>query len=392
MKFKRIFTIVIDSVGIGEAPDANIFNDIGANTLGNTANAVNGLNLPNMEKLGLGNIHQIKGVAPNSTPKGFYTKMQEASNGKDTLTGHWELMGLHVDKPFITFTETGFPKELISMLEEKSGRKIIGNIAASGTEIIKDLGEEHMNTGAIIVYTSADSVLQIAAHEKIVPLDELYSICEIARELTLRDEWRVGRIIARPFLGDNSNNFTRTPNRHDYALSPSSKTALDYLKDNNYDVLSVGKINDIFNANGITKAYKTKSNTDGMNQTINLVKKDFTGLCFTNLVDFDSLYGHRRNPTGYAKCLEEFDKQLSILLNNLEDNDLLIITADHGNDPTMPGTDHTREFVPLLAYNKKLNGGILPVRKTFADVGTTILDNFKVISDIKGTSFLNELN
>ncbi len=392
MKFKRIFTIVIDSVGIGESPDANIFNDIGANTLGNTANAVNGLNLPNMEKLGLGNIHQIKGVAPNSTPKGFYTKMQEASNGKDTLTGHWELMGLHVDKPFITFTETGFPKELISMLEEKSGRKIIGNIAASGTEIIKDLGEEHMNTGAIIVYTSADSVLQIAAHEKIVPLDELYSICEIARELTLRDEWRVGRIIARPFLGDNSNNFTRTPNRHDYALSPSSKTALDYLKDNNYDVLSVGKINDIFNANGITKAYKTKSNTDGMNQTINLVKKDFTGLCFTNLVDFDSLYGHRRNPTGYAKCLEEFDKQLSILLNNLEDNDLLIITADHGNDPTMPGTDHTREFVPLLAYNKKLNGGILPVRKTFADVGATILDNFKIISDIKGTSFLNELN
>ncbi len=391
MNFKRIFVIVIDSVGIGEAPDAKLFNDVNSNTLSNTALYVNGLKLPTLQKLGLGNIHKIKGVNPTTTPRALHTKMQEASNGKDTLTGHWELMGLKVTKPFITFTETGFPDDLIKQLEIRTGRKVIGNIAASGTEIIKELGEEHMDTGSIIVYTSADSVLQIAAHEDIVPLEELYSICEIARELTMKDEWRVGRIIARPFIGENASNFTRTPNRHDYALSPFEKTALDYLKDLNYEVIAVGKINDIFNSQGITESHKIKSNYDGMTITTNLLKKDFSGLCFTNLVDFDSKYGHRRDPVGYAKCLEEFDSQLQLLLNDIKNDDLLIITADHGNDPTMPGSDHTREYVPLIVYTPKISGGILQPLKTFADVGATILDNFKTNGNINGSSFLDKI-
>ena len=319
--------------------------------------------------------------------------MEELSVGKDTLTGHWELMGLKVDTAFPAFTETGFPNELIEELEKQTGHKFIGNYAASGTEIIKDLGEEHLNSKALIIYTSADSVLQIAANEAICPIDELYRVCEIARKITLsKPEWMVGRIIARPFIGENKENFTRTAKRHDYAVSPTGKTVLETLKNENYDVIAVGKINDIFNGVGITKSFKSKNNNEGMDITIEIAKNDFNGLCFVNLVDFDALYGHRRDALGYAKCVEEFDVKLNSLLEHLSEEDLLIITADHGNDPIHKGTDHTRENVLLLAYNKTLNKGQnLGVRKTFADVSATIADNFNVEKTEIGVSFLNEL-
>lgn len=386
--FKRIFLIVLDSVGIGEAPDAYKYGDVGSHTLGHIAEAMNGIKLPNLESFGLGHIETIKGITKVNEPHAFVTKMQESSVGKDTMTGHWELMGLNIEKPFQVFPN-GFPNDLIKELENRTNRKVIGNMVASGTEIIEMLGEEHLNTGGIIVYTSADSVLQIAAHEEIVPLDELYAICEIARELTLEAKWKVGRVIARPFIGVPGK-FTRTSNRHDYALKPFDKTVLNYLKDNKLDVISLGKIDDIFDGEGITKSHRTVSNDDGMIKLNQMIRKEFTGLCFLNLVDFDALYGHRRDPLGYGEALESFDKQLGEIIPLLKADDLLLITADHGNDPTFKGTDHTREYVPLFAYHRKIEKGYkFEVRKTFADVGATISDNFNVKLPRYGSSFLS---
>ncbi|MED3650939.1 MULTISPECIES: phosphopentomutase [Heyndrickxia] len=388
--YKRVHLIVMDSVGIGEAPDAEKFNDLGADTFGHIAEKMNGLNMPNMGKLGLSNIREIQGIKKADKPLAYYTKMQEASNGKDTMTGHWEIMGLNISTPFQVFPN-GFPDELISELEQKSGRKIIGNKPASGTEILDELGKEHMETGALIVYTSADSVLQIAAHEEIVPLEELYKICEIARKLTLDPKYMVGRIIARPFVGEPGN-FTRTPNRHDYALKPFDRTVMNELKDNDFDVIALGKISDIYDGEGVTEAIRTKSNMDGMDKFIQTFDKEFTGLSFINLVDFDALYGHRRDPIGYGKALEEYDARLPEVFEKMTDDDLLIITADHGNDPIHHGTDHTREYVPLLIYSKRFNGGAeLPLRKTFADIGATIADNFNVKLPEFGTSFLKDI-
>ncbi|HLQ84279.1 MAG TPA: phosphopentomutase [Pseudogracilibacillus sp.] len=387
-QFKRIFLIVLDSVGIGEAPDAVDYGDQGAHTLGHIAEVMNGINLPQLESFGLAHIAPIKGVNKTKTPKAYVTKMQEASNGKDTMTGHWELMGLNIKKPFQVFPN-GFPIELIKELEKQTGRKVIGNKVASGTEIIAELGEEHVKSGSIIVYTSADSVLQIAAHEDVIPLEELYEICETARKLTLKDKWKVGRVIARPFVGEN-NHFTRTSNRHDYALKPFDKTVLNYLKNNGLDVIGLGKIEDIYDGEGITESYRTISNDDGMKKLENMLKKDFTGLCFLNLVDFDALYGHRRDPFGYGKALEKFDRQLNETLPLLKNDDLLIITADHGNDPTFKGTDHTREYVPLFVYHNQIKRGHkMKKRNTFADVGATIADNFNVQPAKYGTSFLS---
>jgi phosphopentomutase len=388
--YKRVFLIVMDSVGIGEAPDAEKYNDKGADTLGHIAEHRGGLHMPNMAKLGLSNIREIKGIPKADQPLAYYTKMQEASAGKDTMTGHWEIMGLHIDKPFQVFPN-GFPKELIDELEKRTGRKVIGNKPASGTAIIEELGKEHMETGAIIVYTSADSVLQIAAHEEIVPLEELYHICKIARELTLDEKYMVGRVIARPFIG-TPGNFQRTANRHDYALKPFGRTVMNELKDAGYEVIAIGKISDIYDNEGVTQSLRTKSNMDGMDKLVDTLKMDFTGLSFVNLVDFDALYGHRRDPKGYGDALEEFDARLSDVFPLLKDDDLLIITADHGNDPVHHGTDHTREYVPLLVYSPSMNGGKeLPLRKTFADVGATIADNFQVKMPPHGTSFLADL-
>lgn len=388
--FKKIHLVVMDSVGIGEAPDARDFGDEGSDTLGHIAEEMNGLTMPNMEMLGLSNIREIKGINKVDTPKAFYGKMQEASVGKDTMTGHWEIMGLNIDKPFKVYPE-GFPLELIRQLEDKTGRKVIGNKPASGTAIIDELGKEHMETGAIIVYTSADPVLQIAAHEEIVPLDELYKICEIAREITLQPEFLVGRVIARPFIGAPGN-FTRTSNRHDYALKPFGRTTMNELKDAGRDVIAIGKISDIYNNEGVTEAIRTKNNTDGMDRLVEVAKRDFHGISFLNLVDFDANYGHRRDPIGYGKALEEFDRRLPEVLTELDSDDLLIITADHGNDPTFPGTDHTREYVPLLVYSPRFTEGKeLPLRNTFADIAATIAENFNVSAPPFGTSFLSDL-
>lgn len=382
---------MLDSVGIGEAADAAEYNDVGAHTLGNIARFFKGIKLPNLSKLGLGNIEVLEGVLPVDTPQAFYTKMQEVSVGKDTLTGHWELMGLKIDTPFKTYAE-GFPEELLSALSERIGRDIIGNKPASGTAIIDELGEEHMETGAIIVYTSSDSVLQIAAHERVVPLDELYKICEIARELTMNDRFLVGRVIARPFIGEVGT-FTRTTNRHDYAVKPYEKTVLDSLKEADYDVIALGKITDIFVGEGITSSVRTVSNDDGVEKLLAAIETDFTGLCFLNLVDFDAVYGHRRDPLGYGNALIQFDKQLETILPALAPDDLLIITADHGNDPTFHGTDHTREYVPLLVFHQGIQVGTeIPLRETFADVGATIAANFKVTLPENGTSFLENIN
>jgi len=389
-RFKRIFLIVLDSVGIGEAPDAELFGDKGADTLGHIAERMGGLNMPNMQKLGLGNIREIKGIPPTDKPLAYYTKMKEASKSKDTMTGHWEIMGLRVDTPFKVFPD-GFPPELISALEEKTGRKVIGNKPASGTEIIKELGEEHIQTGALIVYTSADSVLQIAAHEEVVPLEELYQICEPARKLTLDEKYMVGRVIARPFVG-RPGNFSRTANRRDYALKPLGRTVMNELKDAGFHVIAIGKIFDIYNGEGVTESIKTVSNMDGMDKLLGTFDKDFTGLSFVNLVDFDALYGHRRDPEGYGKALQEFDTRLPEVFEKMKADDLLIITADHGNDPVHHGTDHTREYVPLLVYSEQwATGQELPVRETFADVGATIADNFRIIPPAYGTSFLPDL-
>ncbi|MED3624920.1 phosphopentomutase [Neobacillus thermocopriae] len=389
--YKRIFLIVMDSVGIGEAPDADKFDDKGADTLGHIAEKMNGLKMPNMGKLGLSNIRELKGIEKAEKPLAYYTKMMEASNGKDTMTGHWEIMGLNIQTPFRVFPN-GFPEELVSEIEKRTGRKVIGNKPASGTAIIDELGEEHMKTGALIVYTSADSVLQIAAHEEIVPLEELYQICKIARELTLDEKYMVGRVIARPFVGEPGN-FKRTPNRHDYALKPFDRTVMNELKDAGFDVIAIGKISDIYDGEGVTKSLRTVSNMDGMDKLLETFDMDFTGISFLNLVDFDAIYGHRRDPEGYGKALEEFDARLPEVFAKMKEDDLLIITADHGNDPIAPGTDHTREYVPLLVYSKQMvEGKELPLRETFADVGATIAENFNIQLPNYGKSFLNELN
>lgn len=389
--FKRIHLIVMDSVGIGEAPDAAQFDDVGSDTLGHIAEQCGGLNMPNMSKLGLSNIRPIPGVAVADKPQAYYCKMQETSRGKDTMTGHWEIMGLYIDTPFRVFPD-GFPDELIQRIEAKTGRKVIGNKPASGTEIIKELGEEHVKTGALIVYTSADSVLQIAAHEEVVPLEELYEICEFCREITRDDPYMLGRIIARPFVGEPGN-FTRTANRHDYALKPFGRTTMNELKDQGFDVISLGKISDIYDGEGITKAIRTKSNMDGMDKFIATLDESFTGLSFINLVDFDALFGHRRDPKGYGQALEEFDARLPEVFAKLGEDDLLLITADHGNDPTYKGTDHTREYVPLLAYSPRFTAGgsELPLRGTFADIAATVADNFGVTPPEYGKSFLADL-
>ena len=378
-KYKRVFTVVIDSLGIGALPDSEQYGDHGVNTLAHIADSVETFTIPTLQKLGLGNLCPMKQVAPVEKPMAIYTKLGEMSTGKDTMTGHWEMMGLQTTQPFQTFTDTGFPKELIEELEKRTGHKIIGNKSSSGTVILDEFAEEEIATGNMIVYTSADSVLQICGHEESFGLDELYRCCEIARELTLKEEWRVGRIIARPYLGNKIGEFKRTSNRHDYALKPYGKTALDAMKAEKYDVISVGKISDIFCDEGITESNRSTSSVHGMEQTIEIAKRDFTGLCFTNLVDFDALWGHRRNPVGYAEELERFDEKLGLLLEVLGQDDLLIITADHGNDPTYKGSDHTREYVPFLAYSPSMvQGKEIDIQDTFAVIGATIVDNFNV--------------
>lgn len=378
-KYHRIFVIVADSLGVGAMEDSADFGDIGVNTLGHISESVETLHIPNLRKLGLANITPLKQVEPVDIRHGYYGKLREQSKGKDTMTGHWEMMGLEVTKPFRTFTETGFPRELIDELERRTGRTIIGNKSASGTDILEELAEEEIATGHMIVYTSADSVLQICGNEETFGLNELYRCCEIARELTMKEEWRVGRVIARPYIGKRRGEFKRTSNRHDYALKPFGRTALDALKDAGLDVISVGKIKDIFDGEGITEAHKSKSSVHGMEQTIEIAGKDFHGLCFVNLVDFDALWGHRRDPDGYAREIEKFDTNLGKLSEILRDDDLLIITADHGNDPTYTGTDHTREKVPFLAYSPSMQGGgEITEQNTFAVIGATVADNFGV--------------
>ncbi|CZQ83455.1 phosphopentomutase [Trichococcus palustris] len=389
MKYNRIHLIVLDSVGIGEAPDAEKFGDVGSDTLGHIAEAA-GLHIPHLEKMGLGNIRELDGVNKDDESLGYYTKLEEQSVGKDTMTGHWEIMGLNIDTPFRVFPE-GFPPALIEQIEKHTGRKIVGNKPASGTEIIDEFGENQMKTGNLIVYTSADPVLQIAAHEEIIPLEELYAICDYVREITLEDPYMIGRIIARPYVG-TPGHFKRTSNRHDYALDPFGETTLDFLKEKGFDVIAIGKINDIYNGQGITEYVRTKSNMDGVDQLLNVMGKDFKGISFLNLVDFDALYGHRRDVKGYAKAIEDFDNRLTEIVDALREDDLLLITADHGNDPTFPGTDHTREYVPLLAFSKSMVGRGKIRQGKFADIGATISENFNVRATENGNSFLKQLN
>lgn len=389
--FKRVFVIVMDSVGVGHDPDAHLYGDTNPNTLKNIDRVVGGLQLPTLQKLGLGLLDDYLKVKPVTHPLGYVTRVFEASLGKDTMTGHWEMMGLHITKPFKTFTDTGFPPELIRELEQRTGRKVIGNVSASGTTIIEELGEQHMTSGDLIVYTSADSVLQIAAHEDIIPIEEQYRICEIARDITMRDEWKLGRIIARPFIGTNRSNFKRTPRRHDYALSPFQPTYLDVLKSAKVPTIAIGKIIDIFNGAGISEYQKTVSNEDGMDKTIALAKTDFSGFVFVNLVEFDSEYGHRRDPVGYGRALEAFDKRLQEFIEVMNDDDIVLVTADHGNDPTHAGTDHTRETVPLLIYSPRFkNGGtLLAPLNTYGSIGKLAADNFKVsATNLLGESVL----
>lgn len=378
-KYNRIFVIVLDSLGIGAMPDSDKFGDVGVDTFGHILNKMGTLAIPNMAKLGMLNLHTGGDMKAVAEPMGRYACLSEASNGKDTMTGHWEMMGIKTEKPFKTFTDHGFPPELIAELEKKCGKKVIGNKSASGTEIIEELGEEEIKNGSMIVYTSADSVLQICGNEETFDLQNLYRCCEIAREITLKDEWRVGRVIARPYVGKKKGEFKRTSNRHDYALKPTGPTVLNALKDNGLDVIGVGKINDIFCGEGITETYHSTSSVNGMEQTIEICQKDFEGLCFVNLVDFDALWGHRRNVEGYAREIEKFDQKLGELLEVLREDDLLILTADHGNDPTYTGTDHTREYVPFIAYAKGMeNGGALDAENTFAIIGASVAENFGV--------------
>ena len=393
--YKRVFVIVLDSLGIGAMPDSEKFGDKGVDTFGHILDKMGTLDIPNLQKLGMLNLHKGGTMEGVENPIGRYMRIGETSNGKDTMTGHWEMMGIYTQKPFITFTETGFPKELIDELSKRTGRTIIGNKSASGTEILEELAEEEIATGHMIVYTSADSVLQICGNEETFGLDELYRCCEIAREITMKDEWKVGRVIARPYVGKKKGEFKRTSNRHDYALKPYGRTALNALKDAGLDVISVGKIFDIFDGEGITESNKSKSSVHGMEQTIEIAKRDFEGFCFVNLVDFDALWGHRRDVKGYAQELEKFDVKLGELLGELKEDDLLIITADHGNDPTHTGTDHTREKVPFLAYSPSMKeAGELEEADTFAIIGATIADNFgvKMPEGTIGHSILDKLN
>ena len=393
-KYKRIFTIVVDSLGVGALPDAAEYGDAGTDTLGHISQYREEFHIPNLQKLGLANLHPMKQVEAVDKPLGYYMYLYEASTGKDTMTGHWEMMGLHITTPFKTFTETGFPKELLDELSARTGRVIIGNKSASGTEILDELAEEEIATGHMIVYTSADSVLQICGNEETFGLDELYRCCEIAREITMKDEWKVGRVIARPYVGKKKGEFQRTANRHDYALKPYGLTTLNALKDAGYEVISVGKIYDIFDGEGITETNKSKSSVHGMEQTIEIAKRDFKGLCYVNLVDFDALWGHRRDAEGYAQEIEKFDVKLGELLAKLKEDDLLIITADHGNDPTHTGTDHTRERVPFIAYSPSMEGyGRLDNADSFAVIGTTIAANFgvKMPENTIGSSIYEQL-
>lgn len=388
MSYKRVHLIVMDSVGIGEAPDAEQFDDVGSDTLGHIAQEA-GLNIPHLEELGLGNIRPLKGVRHVQDNVGYYTKLEEVSVGKDTMTGHWEIMGLNIQTPFRVFPD-GFPEELLKRIEDFSGRKIVANKPASGTEILDEYGEHQMKTGDLIIYTSADPVLQIAAHEEIIPLEELYKICQYVRDITKDDPYMIGRIIARPFVG-TPGNFTRTSGRHDYALNPFGETVLNHLSAAGKDVIAIGKINDIYNGEGITEAVRTISNMDGVDQLLRVMTQDFEGLSFLNLVDFDALFGHRRDVVGYAKAIEEFDARLEEIVGQLREDDLLLITADHGNDPTAPGTDHTREYVPLLAYSPSMKKfGEMP-QGHFSDIGATISDNFKTKDTGFGKSFLKYL-
>ena len=393
--YKRIFVIVLDSLGIGAMPDAERFGDKGVDTFGHILDTMGTLDIPNLKKLGMLNLHKGGKMEGVENPIGRYLRIGETSNGKDTMTGHWEMMGLLTTKPFVTFTDTGFPKELIAELEERCGKEVIGNKSASGTEILDELAEQEINEGKMIVYTSADSVLQICGNEETFDLANLYRCCEIAREITMKDEWKVGRVIARPYLGKKKGDFVRTSNRHDYAIKPFGQTALNVLKDAGYDVISIGKINDIFVTEGVTEAIHSTSSVNGMEQTIEEAQKDgWKGLCFVNLVDFDALWGHRRNPQGYAQEIEKFDVNLGKLLDIMKEDDLLMITADHGNDPTYTGTDHTREKVPFLAYSKSFIGnGPLPEKDTFAVIGATIADNFGISmpEGTIGSSILDEM-
>ncbi len=383
----RVILFIMDSVGIGALPDAENFGDVGANTLGNIAINEKGIHLPNLQRLGLGNIDHIVGIEPIESPIGAFGRSLEVSNGKDTTTGHWEIAGLHLTEPFKTFPK-GFPQDVIEAIESKIGRKVLGNKPASGTTILDELGEEHMKTGYPIVYTSADSVLQIAAHEEIIPLEELYNMCKIARDIMMGDN-AVARIIARPFIG-NPGNYIRTSNRRDFSLDPSGETVLDICKEEGLDVIAVGKIEDIYNGKGITEAVHTIDNMDGIDQTIEYIKKQNRGIIFTNLVDFDSKYGHRRDPKGYKEALEEFDMRIPEILDSMNDDDIIIFTADHGNDPTYEGSDHTREYIPILIYGKKIRENInLGTRKSFADIAATISDILGVRSTGKGESFKN---
>lgn len=391
MRYQRIIMIVIDSLGVGAMHDAEKYHDEGCDTLGHI-DACKNLHIPNLTKLGLANLHPLTHVKPIQEPIGYYTKLSEQSSGKDTISGHWEMMGLPVIEPFPTFSENGFPQSLISELEQRCGCRLIGNKASSGTEILKELGTQAYNENCLIIYTSADSVLQLCAHEERFGLDRLYQCCEIARELTMKKEWKVGRVIARPFIGNDANSFVRTANRYDYALKPHGKTVLNELQNNGFDVIGIGKIHDIFAGEGIKESYRSKSSVMGMEQTIELMKRNFHGLCFVNLVDFDALWGHRRDPLGYGRELERFDELLGELINALKADDLLMITADHGNDPTFRGSDHTREAVPLLLYAKSMQGhGLLPLQDSFAAVGKTIADNFEVPQPRMGTSFIDLL-
>jgi len=390
MNIDRVILIVMDSVGCGEAPDAAKYGDTGANTIGHVADSVGGADLPVLQKLGFGNLTDIDGMAPTDATNGAYGKCREVSAGKDTSTGHWEMAGLKIDTPFPVFPN-GFPDEIIKPFSERTGRGVLGNKPASGTVIIEELGPEHMRTGALIVYTSADSVFQIAAHEDVVPLDELYRDCEIARDIL--DEYNVGRVIARPFIG-KPGSFERTYNRRDFAVPPPSRTVLDELADAGTEVVGIGKISDIYCGKGVTRSVKSKGNHDGMVRMMELMDEVDRGLLFINLVDFDAKYGHRRNPSGYYECLREFDQQLGELQQKIRgDRDLVILTADHGNDPTMPGTDHTREYVPLLAFGPPAAANVnLGVRETFADIGATLADIFAVPAPKYGSSFLSAIS
>jgi len=383
----NLFLVILDGVGIGELPDAYLYGDEGSNTLVNIADAVGGLNLPNLEKMGLGNIASIKGVLKTINPSASFGKLREISKGKDSITGHWEIAGLFIGKDF-TYFPNGFPPDLIDKFLKLTGCKnVLGNKPASGTEIIKELGDEHVKTGFPIVYTSADSVFQIAAHEEVIPLERLYNICEITREQVLIPPLNVGRVIARPFVG--SSNYTRTTSRRDFSLDPPDKTILDFLYENNITTVAIGKVNDLFNYRGIKINEKTRSNEEGCNKLIEYTGKTGNSFIFANLVDFDVYYGHRDDPKGFAEALMQFDKFLPDFLEKLDATDALVITADHGNDPTTPSTDHSREFIPLLFYRKSHSGKDLGIRKTFSDIGKTVADFFNFDFPLKGESFLN---